>query len=86
MPATGKSREPDLEPEQRRDEIISILVAGLVRLIGGGAVTRATATALPDISNEQAAGMPTEGPGGIVADPTSSMAAEKTLEIQQDWP
>ena len=37
MPATWKSSEPaTIPPQQRRDEIIAILAAGLVRLIREG--------------------------------------------------
>ena len=37
MPATRtSSKPPEITPEQRRDEILSILAAGLVRLIREG--------------------------------------------------
>lgn len=66
MPATRRSPDGvEIAPEQRRGEIIAILAAGLVRLIGGGGV---------------AVGTSAEAGASIPRSPDASMPVEKLSE------
>ncbi len=90
MPATRRSPPAAIAPEQRRDEIIAILAAGLARLIGAGGhatglLAEAAAAALPDgvfvgMSGDGEGTMPDDGAPSAHGDTRPSMPAEKLSE------
>jgi hypothetical protein len=72
MPATRRSPDVEITPEQRHDEIISILAVGLARLVGASP-PRVAPAAVP-------ASMPANPPASMPADTPASMHAENLSE------
>jgi len=92
MPATRRSPRPaEIAPEQRRDEIVAILAAGLVRLLGAGghatallADAAAAAEAPTSISGGVSARMPVaENPNSASAVPRMPTGALATVAAEK---
>jgi hypothetical protein len=84
VPTTRRSPHAEITPEQRRDEIISILAVGLVRLIGAGeAAAGIVAVTLASISGGLANTLD-KGTGSMFADERRDTSADRTSGMPAD--